>query len=339
MRRCQLACSYRAVVGRTTDIALQSDGKKYCLMNNLDAQTGYEVIDSDFERCFVDHAKVEKLWSGGRWCEGPAWFAAGRYLVWSDIPNNRMMRWDDCSGHVSEFRVPSNNSNGNTVDNQGRLVSCEHLSRSVTRTEIDGTVSVIAGAFEGRRFNSPNDVVVKSDDSIWFTDPDYGIMSDYEGEAAEPELDSCCVYRVDPDGSISRVIDSMLKPNGLAFSPDESYLYVSDTGSSHVPAGPRHIRRFELDVDGTRVLSDTVLCQCDNGLFDGFRLDTGYRLWCSASDGVHCFDRTGRLIGKIRIPETVSNVTFGGAKRNRLFITATTSIYSVYLTVNGATLG
>lgn len=308
-------------------------------MNDLDVQTGYEVIDSDFERCFIGHAKVERLWSGARWCEGPAWFAAGRYLVWSDIPNNRMMRWDDCSGHVSEFRVPSNNSNGNTVDNQGRLVTCEHLSRSVTRTEIDGTVTVIAGAFEGRRFNSPNDVVVKSDDSVWFTDPDYGILTDYEGDASEAELDSCCVYRVDPDGSVTRVIDSMLKPNGLAFSPDENYLYVSDTGASHVPAGPRHIRRFELDADGSGVTSDTVLCECGSGLFDGFRLDTSHRLWCSASDGVHCFDRTGRLIGKIRIPETVSNVTFGGAKRNRLFITATTSVYSVYLAVSGAAPG
>ncbi len=308
-------------------------------MNNTEAVSSYEILDSDFEQCFIGHAKVEKLWSGGRWCEGPAWFAAGRYLVWSDIPNNRMMRWDECSGSVSEFRSPSDYSNGNTVDNQGRLVTCEHLTRSVTRTEIDGTRTVIADSYQGRRFNSPNDVVVKSDDSIWFTDPDYGILTDYEGDASDAELDSCCVYRVDPDGSVSLVIDAMLKPNGLAFSPDESYLYVSDTGASHVPAGPRHIRRFELDVDGTGVLSDTVLCECTKGMFDGFRLDTGHRLWCSAGDGVHCIDRSGRIIGKIHIPETVSNVTLGGAKRNRLFICATSSIYSVYLAVNGTKLG
>lgn len=299
----------------------------------------FEVHDADFEECFIGHAQLEKLWTGGRWCEGPAWFAAGRYLVWSDIPNNRMMRWDECSGRVSEFRVPSFNSNGNTVDNQGRLVTCQHQTRSVTRTEVDGSITVIADEFEGNRLNSPNDVVVGFDDSIWFTDPDYGIRTDYEGDKAEPELDSCNVYRVDPAGNISKMVDSMFKPNGLALSPDESYLYVSDTGASDVPGGPRHIRRFEFDERGESVISDTVLCECENGLFDGFRLDTEHRLWCSAEDGVHCIDRSGRLIGKIRVPETVSNVTFGGPKRNRLFITATTSLYSVYLAVNGVKLG
>jgi len=295
----------------------------------------FEVHDADFEECIIDHVQLEKLWTGGRWCEGPAWFAAGRYLVWSDIPNNRMMRWDECSGHVSEFRTPSFNSNGNTVDNQGRLVTCQHQTRSVTRTEIDGSITVIADNFGGNRLNSPNDVVVRSDGSIWFTDPDYGIKTDYEGDKAEPDLDSCNVYRVDTAGTISLVIDSMFKPNGLAFSPDESYLYVSDTGASDVPGGPRHIRRFELDEQVESIVSDTVLCECDNGLFDGFRLDTEHRLWCSAEDGVHCIDRSGRLIGKILVPEAVSNVTFGGPKGNRLFITATSSLYSVFLAVNG----
>lgn len=309
------------------------------IMTNPAETSCYEVHDSDFEQCFIPHARLERLWTGARWCEGPAWFAAGRYLVWSDIPNDRMLRWDECSGAVSAFRLPARNSNGNTVDNYGRLVTCEHLSRSVTRTEFDGSISTIVNSFEGKRLNSPNDVVVKSDGSVWFTDPDYGILTDYEGVASEAELDTCSVYRVDVDGSVSRVIDCMLKPNGLAFSPDESYLYVSDTGASHVPAGPRHIRRFELDEAGRSVVSDTILCECDSGLFDGFRLDTQHRLWCSAGDGVHCFDRSGRLIGKILVPEGVSNVTFGGPRGNRLFITATTSLYSVFLAVNGVKPG
>ena len=305
-------------------------------MSNPASISSYEVHDTDFEKCFISHANIERLWSGARWCEGPAWFAAGRYLVWSDIPNDRMLRWDECSGHVSEFRRSAQNSNGNTVDNQGRLITCEHLSRSVTRTEFDGRVSTVADRLHGKRFNSPNDVVVKSDGSIWFTDPDYGILTDYEGDASQADMDSCDVYRVDVDGTVTRVIGSMLKPNGLAFSPDENYLYVSDTGASHVPGGPRHIRRFELDDEGKSIVADTVLCECNNGLFDGFALDTQHNLWCSAGDGVHCFDRSGRLIGKILLPEIVSNVTFGGPKKNRLFITATTSLYSVYLAVNGA---
>ena len=305
-------------------------------MSNPASISSYEVLDTDFEKCFISHANIERLWSGARWCEGPAWFAAGRYLVWSDIPNDRMLRWDECSGHVSEFRRSAQNSNGNTVDNQGRLITCEHLSRSVTRTEFDGRVSTVADRLHGKRFNSPNDVVVKSDGSIWFTDPDYGILTDYEGDASQADMDSCDVYRVDVDGTVTRVIGSMLKPNGLAFSPDENYLYVSDTGASHVPGGPRHIRRFELDDEGKSIVADTVLCECNNGLFDGFALDTQHNLWCSAGDGVHCFDRSGRLIGKILLPEIVSNVTFGGPKKNRLFITATTSLYSVYLAVNGA---
>ena len=301
--------------------------------------TGFETIDPRFESCFNGSARVERLWTGGRWCEGPAWFAAGRYLVWSDIPNNRMMRFDETDGSVSVFRQPSNNSNGNTVDAQGRLVTCEHLTRRVTRTEFDGSVTVIADRFEGKRFNSPNDAVVKSDGTIWFTDPPYGILTDYEGKRANQEIDGCHVYRADPSiGSVTRVADDFVKPNGIAFSPDESLLYIADTGGSHHAQGPRHIRRFAV-TDGGSLAGGDVFAVCGSGLFDGFRLDREGRIWTSAGDGVHCYDPDGTLTGKVRIPEPVANVSFGGPKRNRLFICATTSLYSVMLTVNGTSHG
>ena len=301
--------------------------------------TGYEVIDERFAACFVGNSRVERLWTGGRWCEGPAWFAAGRYLVWSDIPNDRMMRFDETDGSVSVFRQPADNSNGNTVDLQGRLVTCHHLSRRVTRTEHDGSITIIADRFEGKRFNSPNDAVVKSDGSIWFTDPPYGILSDYEGMTAEQEIDGCHVYRVDPaTGDVRRVADDFVKPNGLAFSVDEKTLYIADTGASHDPKGPRHIRKFDVGDDGN-LSGGAVFATCDSGLFDGFRVDREGRIWSSAGDGVHCFDPDGTLIGKVRIPEVVANVTFGGPKLNRLFICGTTSLYSVLLPVNGAKPG
>ncbi len=299
---------------------------------------GFESLDSAFEACYVGHARVERLWTGARWSEGPAWFAAGRYLLWSDIPNNRMMRWDECDGRVSTFRQPSHNSNGNTVDFNGRLVSCEHLGRRVTRTEYDGSITVLADSWQGKRLNSPNDVVVKSDGSIWFTDPSYGILTDYEGERAEPEL-PCQVYRIDVDGSLNVVADDFVKPNGLAFSPDESILYIADTGATHQHDGPKHIRALPVSSDGRSLNAGQVFAECTVGLFDGFRCDTQGRIWSSAQDGVHCYSVDGQLIGKIRIPEIVSNVTFGGAKRNRLFICGTTSLYSVYLTANGASTG
>lgn len=301
--------------------------------------TGFEMLDPRFAACFVGHARVERLWSGGRWLEGPAWFGPGRYLIWSDIPNNRMMRWDETDGSVSVFRQPSNNCNGNTVDNQGRLVTCEHLTRRVTRTEFDGAITIVADRFEGRRFNSPNDVVVASDGAIWFTDPPYGIMHDYEGDYGEHEIGGCHVYRVDAaTGAVARVADDFIKPNGLAFSPDEKLLYVADTGATHLDRGPRHIRKFRADDEG-RLSGGDVFAECASGFFDGFRIDTKGRVWTSAGDGVHCFDPDGTLIGKIRIPETVANVTFGGTRRNRLFICATTSLYAVYLTANGSKLG
>lgn len=296
--------------------------------------TGFEVIEPEFEACFVGHVRVERLFTGARWSEGPVWFAAGQYLLWSDIPNNRILRYDDTDGSVSTFRQPSNNSNGHTVDRQGRLVSCEHLTRRVTRTEHDGRISVIAETFEGKQFNSPNDVVVKSDGSIWFTDPSYGIMMDYEGDRAESEIGACHVYRVDSSGTITRVADDYAKPNGLAFSPDERFLYIADTGITHDPNGPKHIRRHAVNADGT--LGDgAIFAECSEGLFDGFRLDRDGRIWSSAADGVHCLNSDGKLIGKVRIPEMVGNVCFGGQKLNRLFIAGTSSLYSVFLNVNG----
>ena len=297
--------------------------------------TGFEVLDPRFGRLFVGSMRVERLWTGGRWCEGPAWFGAGRYLVWSDIPNNRMMRWDETDGSVSVFRSPANNSNGNTVDRQGRLVTCEHQARRVTRTEFDGSITVLADRFEGKRFNSPNDAVVKSDGSIWFTDPAYGIDTDYEGDKSAPELDGCHVYRLDPQsGTLTRVATDFVRPNGIAFSPDEGLLYIADTGRTHVDNGPAHIRRFKVGPDGT-LSGGEVFADSTAGLFDGFRVDEDGRVWTSAGDGVHCYDPDGTLIGKIHIPEPVANVEFGGPKRNRLFICGTSSLYCVYLTING----
>jgi gluconolactonase len=291
--------------------------------------TSYEVLDPRFNACLIGHARVERLWTGARWSEGPAWFAAGRYLVFSDIPNNRLMRFDECDGNVSVFRSPSNNTNGNTVDHQGRLISCEHLGRRVTRTEHNGRVTVLADRFEGKRFNSPNDVVVKSDGSIWFTDPSYGIMIDYEGERATSEIGSDNLYRIDPNGSIALVGNDFDKPNGLAFSPDEKMLYVVDSGK------PRNIRAIKVNADGKSLGASKVFATSSAGIFDGFRFDIDGRLWTSAGDGVHCYDPDGTLIGKIRIPEIVGNICFGGAKLNRLFICGTTSLYSTYLAING----
>ena len=297
--------------------------------------TGFEVIDDRFKAC-TSHARLERLWTGARFSEGPAWFPAGRYLIWSDIPGNRILRWDETDGSVSEFRSPSNNSNGNTVDREGRLISCQHLTRSVTRTEHDGSVSTIASHYNGKRLNAPNDVVVKSDGSIWFSDPSYGIDHFYEGEQAKSEQDGCHVYRVDPEtGKVEQRTFDMVRPNGLAFSVDEKHLYVSDTGVTHVANGPAHIRKFKVNDDNT-LSGGEVFATSTSGLFDGFRLDTLGRIWTSAADGVHCIDTDGTLIGKIRVPEPVGNLSFGGKKKNRLFICGTSSLYSMYVMAIGA---
>ena len=233
-------------------------------------------------------------------------------------------------------RHPSNYSNGNTTDPQGRLVTCEHGARRVTRTEHDGSITIIAERFNGMRFNSPNDVVVKSDGSIWFTDPSYGILADYEGGKADSEIGTCNIYRVDgATGDITIVADDFDKPNGLAFSRDEKFLYVADTGRSHKADGPKHIRKLAVNSDGKSVGKSSVFADCTHGLFDGFRIDCDGRIWTSAGNGVHCYDPDGTKIGVILIPELVSNVCFGGPRRNRLFICGTTSLYSAYLAING----
>jgi gluconolactonase len=296
----------------------------------------FEVIDPRFRKLAFGNVHVEKLWTGCRWAEGPAWFAAGRYLVWSDIPNDRMLRWDETDGSVSVFRQPALNSNGHTVDLQGRLVSCEHRGRCISRTEHDGTRSVLASHFEGKRFNSPNDLAVKSDGSIWFTDPSYGIDSDYEGDAAPNEIGAQQVYRIDAgSGAVSVVANDFVQPNGLAFSPDESLLYIVDTGATHKADGPHHVRKFRVNANGT-LNGGEVFATCPNGLYDGLRVDVHGNLWLSAGDGVHCHTSDGTLLGKVLIPETVANLCFGGAKRNRMFICGTTSLYSVYLNTRGA---
>jgi gluconolactonase len=270
----------------------------------------------------------ERLYQGCRWAEGPVYFPAHRSLVWSDIPNDRMLRWDEVTGAVGPFRQPAGYTNGNTLDAQGRLVSCQHGERRVIRTEHDGSTTVIADRYQGKRFNSPNDVVVRSDGSIWFTDPSYGIDSDYEGHRAAGEIGGCHVYRVDPaGGEVRMVADDFVRPNGLAFSLDEQRLYIADTRANH-------IRVFK--VTGDSLAEEGVFAECTVGVFDGIRLDDAGRVWAAAGDGVHCHDSDGTLIGKIHFPEIVSNLAFGGPKRNRLFVTATSSVYSLLLTVNGA---
>ncbi|WP_336209256.1 SMP-30/gluconolactonase/LRE family protein [Nonomuraea sp. LPB2021202275-12-8] len=291
--------------------------------------TRFEVLDERFAAVGGD-SWIERLHHGARWAEGPVYFPAGRFLAWSDIPNDRMLRWDEMTGAVGPFRQPAGYVNGNTLDREGRLISCEQGGRRVTRTEHDGSVTVVADRWEGRRFNSPNDAVVRSDGSIWFTDPSYGITSDYEGVKAEPEIDGCHVYRVDPaTGEVRVVADDFVRPNGLAFSLDERLLYVADTRR-------RHLRVFDVRDDGT-LSGGKVFAEGGEGDgFDGMRLDDTGRVWAAAGKAVHCFDPDGTLIGRLHLPEDVANLVFGGPKRNRLFIAATSSLFSLMLNVTGA---
>jgi len=293
----------------------------------------FEIIDyKRFRPYLVANAKVETLYTGTLWGEGPVWFADSQMLLWSDIPNDRILRWVE--GSVTVFRQPSNNANGNFRDRQGRLVTCESGSRRVTRTELDGTITVLAERFEGKRLNSPNDIVVKSDDSVWFSDPNYGILSDYTGTKAESEIGRNCVFRLDPKtGELAVGTDELVKPNGLAFSPDEKILYIADSGASHQQNGPHEIVAF--DVEGTKLSNRRVHAVIDAGSPDGFRVDIDGNIWTSALDGVHCIAPDGVLIGKIHAPEVITNVTFGGRRRSRLFMTGGSALFAVYLGTRG----
>lgn len=297
-----------------------------------------EVLD----RRFVykqGNAAIERIATGFRWAEGPVWFGDSGCLIFSDIPNNRMMRWQEADGHLSVFRQPSNNTNGNTRDRQGRLLSCEHDARRVTRTELDGSVTVLIDRFEGKPLNAPNDIVVKSDGSVWFTDPGYGIDGPYEGHAAEAELPRN-VYRLDPaTGRATVVAGDFVRPNGLAFSADERRLYVVDTGISH--GGPSHIRVF--DVDGERLVNGRVFAaDFAPGMSDGLRCDVDGNVWCGMGwgdpreDGVRCYAPNGDLIGKVHLPEGCANLCFGGRKKDRLFMCASTSVYALHINGKGA---
>nr|WP_314256770.1 SMP-30/gluconolactonase/LRE family protein [uncultured Devosia sp.] len=299
------------------------------------AVADFEFIDPRFRRLVVVSAQVRRLYTGCAWSEGPVYVPAFRMLIWSDIPNDRMLAFHEEDATVSVFRRPANYSNGNSMDRDGRLITCEHGSRSVTRTEHDGSIVTLAEHLEGKRLNSPNDLVCKSDGSIWFSDPTYGIDSDYEGHRAESEIGTSLLLRLDVDGSLTMVAKDFVQPNGLAFSPDEKLLYVADTGASHMTDGPRHIRRFVVG-QNNELTDDGVLAICTNGVFDGFRVDDQGRIWASAADGVHCYDHDGTLLGKVLVPERVANVCFGGTKRNILYICATTSLYSIRLPVNGS---
>ena len=297
------------------------------------------TLDQRFEKIRPPfNASVEQLYTGCRWAEGPVWFGDGRFVLWSDIPNNRILKWEEETGTVSVFRKPSNNSNGNTRDRQGRLVTCEHGGRQVTRTEHDGTITVLCNRFERKPLNSPNDVVVKADGSVWFTDPPFGIGGDYEGDKAEPELPVTRVYRIDGrTGQVTVVADDIRGPNGLAFSPDETRLYVVESRA----APQRAIRVFDVADDGTKLRNGRDFGDLGQGTPDGFRCDVDGNLWCGWGmspelNGVAVFASDGVMIGRIALPERAANLCFGGTKRNRLFIAGSHSLYAVYVNTQGA---
>jgi gluconolactonase len=305
--------------------------------------TAFEIVDLRFGKYVQGNAAVERLYTGTRWSEGPVWFGDGRYLLWSDIPNNRILRWSEDTGEVSVFRNPSNYSNGNYRDRQGRLLTCEHDSRRLTRTEYDGTITVLMDAFQGKRLNAPNDLAVHSDGAIWFTDPGYGIMSNYEGHKAAFELPAV-VYRLDPRTREATVVASdMVKPNGICFSPDEKLLYIVDTGTPKRSSDPHPIRVYDV-VDGVRLKNGRLFVDMTPGSSDGIRCDVDGNVWSAAGwgaadfNGVHVFAPDGKLIGKIHLPETCANLCFGGAKKNRLFMAASQSLYAVYVNAEGAQL-
>ena len=295
---------------------------------------GIDIVDPRFRRYVLANAPLEKLADGFRWLEGPVWFGDLRVLLFSDIPNDRVMRWTE-HGAVDVFRAPCGYENGHCRDLEGRLLSCSHGERCVKRTGHDGRITVIADRFRERRLNSPNDVVVKSDGSIWFTDPLYGIQTDYEGGRAESETPPA-VYRLDPSRArLEIVADDFDGPNGLSFSPDEKRLYVSETGRLFDAEPTRHIRVFDVAEDGARLANGRVFHKVDPGAADGMRVDEDGNVWSSAGDGVHCIAPSGDLLGKIRVPSPVSNLAFGGARRNRLFVCASQSLYAIFLNRRG----
>jgi gluconolactonase len=294
-----------------------------------------KILDPSFRKYRPGIVGIERLATGMTWGEGPVWFGDGRYLLWSDIPNNRIMRWDEETGAAAVFRKPSNQANGNTRDRQGRLVSCEHRTRRVTRTEYDGDITVLADRFDGKRLNSPNDVVVKSDDSIWFTDPAYGIINNYNGSVDKQEL-PMNVYRLDKTGKLTVVADDVNRPDGLAFSPDEKTLYIIEDGSK-----PPVIRAYDVVDDGTRIANSRALIRMEKGAGDGLRLDVDGNLWCGwqggeGLDGVMIFNSAGQPIGHIDLPERCANVCFGGYRKSRLFMVASRSLYALWVNTSGA---
>lgn len=293
----------------------------------------YEIIDPRFNALIVGNATLEKLADGLRWAEGPAWFGDMAMLVFSDVPGDRMLRWSEAGG-LDVFRQPSRFANGNTRDMQGRLVTCSHLGRCIERTEYDGRIVVLADSFEGKRLNSPNDVVVKSDGTIWFSDPTFGIVGDYQGARARQEL-PCNVYRLDPvRGALTVVTDVFTAPNGLAFSPAERQLYIAETGEASGDPRP-HIRVFDVSEDGARLSNGRVFHEFEHGAADGFRCDEDGNLWCGQPEGVVCIGPDGTPLGKILVPSTVANLTFGGPNRSRLFLCASRALYAIFVNTRG----
>lgn len=302
-----------------------------------------EVLDERFLKYRLFSASVEQLFSGLRWAEGPQWVGDGRYLLVSDIPNNRILRWDECTGTVGEFRAPSGHANGHARDRQGRLLTCEHGGRRITRTEHDGSLTVLANHYQGKRLNSPNDIICQRNGAIWFTDPPFGIAGHWEGDLAEPELPHA-VYRIAPTGELQQVLTDLAGPNGLAFSPDESVLYIVESRAKP----NRLIWAYDVDAQGTLSNKRLFIDAQGAGAIDGFAVDTDGNLWCGwgsdgragadpeSLDGVRVFAPDGTAIAHIHLPERCANVCFGGAKRNRLFMAASHSVYALYTNAQGA---